>query len=1016
MTKKDMDRYISQLKKGDITRRSIPEEVKLDDRFILAERKAKTRFWDRRGYNVINNNFFVIEKLLIDINEDEYTEIVHKFETFEEFYAFLEGDIYNNSSYYQFSFSNELVGTYNLDISKLTNTHFIDYTVDSFKIDEHFREKIAQEEQAYQDGEKTRKNILKWVERLCECNTLDDFAEVYKKFSKSKYKGHAKDVKILVIQRKPDVIFDYLISTYNYSNFYELHDIKELFGHYDINKIEEAVVFDKCNFFYSSNTFSKRKREFREIVNRFSNLNNGTEEYIDREGLTRRSIRTFGKFSPKTHLYTVAKRISYGKNNDGWVHIYYDFLSFDEFAKFLNNDLSGCDLSEARLPDIDFSKYLTDVDTELPKEFISPDIISTNAFNYQISKKYENGFFKVEEVWEGLGNLKEEKSHWFNYWGDFVYFLEGNLTNADFSLCNNLVNLKNIDGLDLSEAILQSNFCDKFNISYDKVDIPSMQNYSFPKTVQNEESTELILANKQELILSTDEIIDHIEIAYISDIHLMHMFENRGCKTAIDCDYVINDVVKRISSVTGYLLIGGDIASDFTVFEHFLTALSEAVPYYSASHIIFVLGNHELWGFDGVPLSEIINKYRLVIEKYGFRLLQNQLFYTSITSGANEIDEVTLLEMSVENLREELQEARLIIFGGIGFSGLNDEFNATNGIYRNIISREEEVMESARFEKLYNKVCKASEGRNLVVLSHMPKKDWTLGDYKKDVVYVSGHTHKNYFFDEDGVRIYADNQLGYKSPQPFLKKFYINKEFDCFYDYKDGIYEITIDQYRDFHRAKNIQMDCNRKGQYYMLKKNGYYCFFFYGLDTFSRRTGLFLLNGGQIKFMSWESDVEYYYNNMDEVISIIREPLDKFTAIQQKIADQVKAVGGRGSIHGAIVDIDFNNHIYVNPNDLTITAYWAADIVYKKVYKNIPSLLKAECPALYGNYIKSIEGKKENALITKNDVEIDLKPKPYYDTNIYSVSREIKKMQRVNKGILTAWPDNLHRPNLIDK
>lgn len=1016
MTKKEMDRYISQLKKGDITRRRIPEEVKLDDRFIIAERKAKTRFWDRRGYNVINNNFFVIEKVLIDINEDKYTKVVHDFETFEEFYTFLEGDIYNNSSYYQFNISEELVGAYNLDVSKLGNTHFIDYTIDCFKIEEYFREKIAQEEQSYNDAEKTKKNILKWVDRLCECKTLETFAEVYKKFSKSKYKDHKRIVNTLVIKKEPDIIFDYLINEYNHSGFYEILDIEALFGFYDINKIADAVIFEKRNFSFSANTFSKRKREFKAIVDRLSSIGKDDIDYDI--GLGHRATKVIARFSPETHFYTVAKRISYGKN-DGWIHVFNVFLTFDEFVKFLNNDLSGCDLSGARLLDVDFSQYMIDEGTELPKKLFSPDTITSSAFDYQISKKYENGIFKVNETWEGLGEIQELHEvnyHGFSYFGDFVYYLNGNLTNADFSLCNNLVNLQSIDGLDLSEAVLQSNFCDKFNIPYIKVDIPSMQSYSFLEVAQNEESTALILSNKQELGLSMDEISDYIEIAYISDIHLMHMFKNRGCKTAIDCDYIINAVAKRISSVTGYLLIGGDIASDFTVFEHFIKALSEAVPYYSASHIVFVLGNHELWGCEGIPLAEIINKYRLVIGKYGFRLLQNQVLYTSITSGTNVIDEAVLLEMSVEELRVALQDARLVIFGGIGFSGLNNDFNANNGIYRTIISHEQEVIESARFEKLYNKVCDASDGRNLVVLSHMPKADWTLGDYKKDVIYVSGHTHKNYFFDEDGIRIYADNQLGYKSPEPFLKKFYINKEFDCFYDYHDGIYEITIDQYRDFHRAKNIQMECNRKGQYFMLKKNEYYCFFFYGLDTFTRRTGLFLLNGGQIEYMSCESNVEYYYNNMDEVISIIRKPLDRFTAIQQTIADQIKVIGGNGFIHGAIVDIDFNNHIYVNPYDLTITAYWGADIVYKKVYKNIPSLLKAECPTLYGNYIKCIEDKKENALVTRNDVEIDLKPKSYYDTKIYNVSREIKKMQRVNKGILTTWPDNLHTSNLIEK
>ena len=66
----------------------------------------------------------------------------------------------------------------------------------------------------------------------------------------------------------------------------------------------------------------------------------------------------------------------------------------------------------------------------------------------------------------------------------------------------------------------------------------------------------------------------------------------------------------------------------------------------------------------------------------------------------------------------------------------------------------------------------------------------------------------------------------------------------------------------------------------------------------------------------------------MDTMISTIKTPLDKFTSFQKRIADMVKQIGGIGAIHGSIVDIDFYNHIYVNPFDLSITGYWASDII----------------------------------------------------------------------------------------
>lgn len=94
-----------------------------------------------------------------------------------------------------------------------------------------------------------------------------------------------------------------------------------------------------------------------------------------------------------------------------------------------------------------------------------------------------------------------------------------------------------------------------------------------------------------------------------------------------------------------------------------------------------------------------------------------------------------------------------------------------------------------------------------------------------------------------------------------------------------------------------------------------------------------------------------------------------------------------------------------MNPVDMTITSYWASDITKKLVYPNVPALLKDKCPLLYYNYLKLIESEKSNPLMvsgTKN--EVALLPKEYFETDIYKVSREIKKMQKLYSNILTTW------------
>ena len=141
----------------------------------------------------------------------------------------------------------------------------------------------------------------------------------------------------------------------------------------------------------------------------------------------------------------------------------------------------------------------------------------------------------------------------------------------------------------------------------------------------------------------------------------------------------------------------------------------------------------------------------------------------------------------------------------------------------------------------------------------------------------------------------------------------------------------------------------------------------------------------------------------MHTVISQIKTPLDNFSNYQKQIVEEIRAIGGSGNIHGAIIDIDFFNHIYVNPVDLTVTAYWASDIINKIVFDDIPALLKSNCPLLYANYLKQIESKSEAAIILTNS-KIIRPTRIYLDTDIYKASMEIKKMQKLSSNILSIW------------
>lgn len=499
------------------------------------------------------------------------------------------------------------------------------------------------------------------------------------------------------------------------------------------------------------------------------------------------------------------------------------------------------------------------------------------------------------------------------------------------------------------------------------------------------------------------------KISYISDLHLMYRIKNEGCtsKTAIirNIQKVIDTILQQDTFLRDnekLTLIGGDVSSNFSIFEMFVKRLKKSNDRLSNKRcFIFILGNHELWNFSDVKLEKVVEKYRKLLQENDMYLLHNDIFYKNDSNNMGIIPYDELVHLDKRTIAEKLRYTRLVILGGLGFSGYNEEFNANHGMYRMTVDRDTEIQESKKFEQLYNKLKDVLSKKNTVIFTHTPKKDWcSEQNYHDNFVYVSGHTHKNIFFDDGVERVYADNQIGYRNVSSHLKSFLVDGEYDYFENYEDGVYEIAPPEYRDFARGMNMYMTFNRKvNTLYMLKKNGYYCF------IHKTKVGsLAILNGGALKKLEIK-DVQYYYDNMDKMIAAIKMPLNEYTSYEKSIANEVKKIGGSGRIHGCIIDIDFCNHIYVNPVDMKLTGYWASDIMNKLIYPDIPALLENKCPTLYSNYLKLLEDEKLNQLIVrKAKSQVSVLPQEYLKTDIYKVSREIKKMQKLNSNVLTTW------------
>jgi predicted MPP superfamily phosphohydrolase len=564
------------------------------------------------------------------------------------------------------------------------------------------------------------------------------------------------------------------------------------------------------------------------------------------------------------------------------------------------------------------------------------------------------------------------------------------------------------------------------NIFYEK----NVLEHSSLLKQKNSLSTE-ITTNRNIPIIDFDTMHRRNEmcISYISDIHIDHKlkrkFKNIASKNEIVGYFrriatkIYNNMDKTSSNT---LLIAGDVSFSYDISKLFYTTLREILW---SKQIYVVLGNHELWDYKLLSKSKksnldavdyYVEKYRELFSSLRIELIQNELvclkypvaetpFYEHLKLNEEEIN-----NLSTEQIRDFTKSSILTILGGIGFSGYSSDFNATNLIYRDIFTDlPTDLSYTQRFENIYKKSKEALSDKKIIVFTHTPKANWSTDKYCSNWIYVNGHTHRNVFIDNEETVLYADNQIGYEKGTIGLKHFYLSKDYDVFSEYADGIYEISRIEYLDFYRGHGQGIHYNRENtKIHMLKKNEIYCFIQENLENGK----FYILSGGSIKKLTHQGDLSYYFENMDLYSESITMFIRKYNETLEKISVFVKSIGGSGHIHGSIVDIDFYNHLFLNPFDGQMTPYFAYSMTSKYVYKNIDSLLFHNCKKLYSQYsiqINTEEGKRYLALLNDTSSVISSESNYVSDTRMYSFSRIIKNLQYItNIKVIRSWNEEI--------
>lgn len=504
---------------------------------------------------------------------------------------------------------------------------------------------------------------------------------------------------------------------------------------------------------------------------------------------------------------------------------------------------------------------------------------------------------------------------------------------------------------------------------------------------------------------------------YISDLHINHKLLRKNIdpfnSKKIDeyFEKIVLSLKKTIPLTYSYyknIFIIGDVSFNYEVFQRFFRQYSRHI----ATKTFFVLGNHELWDFNLCQkykdFDAMVNEFRSFLNSVDITLLENELYVPSLYYHKDELKHIysyeEILALDKETISKMFDANSYLILGGMGFAGLNKDFNSLNGIYRNApIDRKFEIKRSRQLSEIHKKIKEVASNKRVLVVSHMPPNDWCSDTLCPNWYYMYGHTHKNSYLESDELTYYADNQIGYNNTSFGFKFFSVTSRFNIFSNYTNGIHEITREQYVLFYNGIGEHSSINRDFYKLFLLKNGLTMMF---LMQKKENGPFFIMNGGQIKKTNGEN-FEYYYSKMNNYAQSVKLFLKDYSNYQKRIANEIKKMGGFGTIHGAIIDINMFCHIYLNPLDGSIIPYWASSMTNKIVYKNIPSLLMdRRVPLVYENYIKLVENNEnKNNLVILKDSEINLDVVFVPETDMYRISRLIKGLQYTTDfDIIRLW------------
>jgi len=430
----------------------------------------------------------------------------------------------------------------------------------------------------------------------------------------------------------------------------------------------------------------------------------------------------------------------------------------------------------------------------------------------------------------------------------------------------------------------------------------------------------------------------------------------------------------------------------------------------SRRNVYAVLGNHEIY--------EFTRKYEFVVDDACLDVAyeQGKKKYKDLFQSLG----VHFLDIGNIFIFAKYESNLLIT----GFCGFNDP-QCTSEVIGNY-----EIKLRDKLVLWYDKCVEyaKSKGCALLFCTHFPLLHGTVDSIcKNNAYYFCGHTHRDEFevLSETGA-IIADNQIGYgcnSHKKLVFERIGLYPFYNPFDSYENGCYEIKIEDYQRFciySREGQVKTGLIEKylsgiggfgkplgdtGKLYMIKRLGYYGFFI----ACNRIERVYICNGGVVTRVPDVKNIEEVLSQFDVMVDAYLLVFSGLRRYQEQIASYIRSFGGRGTIHGLIVDIDFVNHVGINPVSGNVTFYYSPWFGTVQSYSDMGALLEKHAPELYPAYKQLLETSLVPYYAQDAIVESELVEVKRGGNSFYGASRYVSPIQRLfSCNILRVWDENV--------